>query len=229
MQKVGYGLADFYVSWLRIDKNLDRICLEGTLLNLASELKKALQEYKQQLFDTPSMAAAIFLDPRVKFTLTITQKECATLYLKKLFVRMEQLKEGDVELNETGDNTLDELNVDFALIHGETEELDTSVFLVSLANYDGVKNVNLKHCVMDFWKHHKEQYPLIYPLACAIHAIPAGQALEERNFSSFGYLRSAKRASMKPKNLRNVLVVRLNKEIFYKHKEKRVSEIINKK
>lgn len=229
MQKVGYGLADFYVSWLRIDKSLDRICVEGTLLNLASQLKKALQEYKQQLFDTPSMAAAVFLDPRIKFKLTNEQKECATLYLKKLHVRMHQLKGGEGELDNSRDNTLDELNEDFVAIHGETDELDTSVFLLELAKYDAVKHVDFKHRVMDFWKHNKEHYPLVYSLACVIHAIPAGQALEERNFSSFGYLRCAKRTSMKPKNLRNVLIVRLNKEIFYECKEKQINEIITKK
>lgn len=230
MQKVGYGLADFYVSWLRIEKKLDRICVEGTLLNLAPELKKALEEYQQQLLDTPTMVAAIFLDPRIKFKLTNIQKECATLYLKKLFVRMHGFKYSEIELNETGNNTLDELNEDFAIIHGETETnaLDTSNLLISLADYETVKHFNLKHSTMDFWKHNKEQYPLIYPLACAIHAVPAGQAFEERNFSSFGYIRNAKRTMMKPKNLQNVLVVRLNKEIFYEHKEKRVNEIKNK-
>lgn len=38
MQTVGYGLADFCVSWLRIGKNLDRVNHNETITNLAYEL-----------------------------------------------------------------------------------------------------------------------------------------------------------------------------------------------
>lgn len=34
LQQVGYGLADFYISWLRIEKNLNRLYADETMLNL---------------------------------------------------------------------------------------------------------------------------------------------------------------------------------------------------
>lgn len=190
MQRIGHGLTDFFINWLRTEKNLSRVGAEGSLTNLASELLKSMTERKRALFDTPSMVAAIYLDPRVKIKLNNTQKECAVLFIKKLYIRMHQLKETDAETTNVENNTLDELNEEFAAAEGDGDEVDTINLMVSLANYDLVRRVDVKCAVMDFWKNRKEEFPLIYPLACVIHSIPAGQCLEERNFSSFGFIRN---------------------------------------
>lgn len=97
MQKVGYGLADFYISWLRIQKNLERLAPEETLLNLTEELQKSMKNREPEVFETPVMLAAIYLDPRVKFKLSNSQKACAMFYLKQLNRRNLQVNSNDVD------------------------------------------------------------------------------------------------------------------------------------
>lgn len=226
MQKVGYGLSDFYISWLRIEKGLARVNSNGAILNLAVELTKALEARRSDLLNTPSMLAALYLDPRVKFKLDSFQKELAVLHLKKLYIRMEELKANPAEVVERKNTTLDELNEEYALLQNEFEEIDTGELMLSLARYDEIKHIDFNREVMDFWKSHKDEFPAIYRLANVIHAIPAGQCFEERNFSSFSYIRSAKRAKLSAENVKNILNVRLNKEVFYEHKQKKINDIL---
>lgn len=229
MQNVGYGLADFYISWMRIEKNLSRLNANGAQLNLGVELLKELEARKTDLFSTPYMMAAVFLDPRIKFKLNNVQKECAILHLQNVYIRMKMF---EIKENETEDelhNTLDELNAEYAATHQTEEQIDTSRLLISLGNYDAVKHTDFKCDVMDFWQKHKQEFPLIYPLACVVHAIPAGQCLEERNFSSFSFIKSIRRTRLSAESIKNVLLIRLNKELFYKHKQNQIDEIITGK
>lgn len=229
MQKVGYGLADFCISWLRIGKNLERMNVEETLTDLTSELSCKLDARKAQIFDTPSMLAAMYLDPRIKHKLQNPQKECAILFLKKLMSRQQNQFTNQTDVNETLNNTLDELNEEFATMEGSRGiGPDESQLMASFAAYDHIQRVNIKDKVMDFWKTHKGEFPLIYSLACIIHAIPANQCLEERNFSSFSYIRSSRRTSLKPENVQNILTVRLNKELLYEQKQKDLDKILSK-
>lgn len=201
----------------------------GTLTNLATEYLSALERHRAELLDTPYMLASIYLDPRVKSKLNTTQKECAILLLKKLFMRAKEIFETPPESNQTPNNTLDELNEEFSDPNNDSVDVLTGALMTAFTAYDAVKHVDLKCSVMDFWKNHKEEHDLIYPLACVIHSIPAGQCFEEQNFSSFGYIRNAKRTALKENNVTNILAVRLNKEIFYELKAKYLDEIRNKK
>lgn len=226
MQNVGYGLADFYVSWLRIEKNLHRLSVEPTQLNLGLALSRELTARSGDLFNTPSMTAAIYLDPRIKFKLNHFQKECAVLYLKKLYIRMQQLKISENEPEDQHHNTLDELNEEYAATYDTEEQIDTSNLIASLTHYDSVKHVDFKCNVMEFWQKRKHEFPLIYPLAEVVHAIPAGQSYEERNFSSFSFVRNAKRSRLSAENVKNILMIRLNKELFYKYKQQQLDDIL---
>lgn len=226
MQNIGYGLADFCISWLRINKNLERINVGATLLDLATKLIESLEARKAEVFDTPLMLAAIYLDPRIKHQLNIIQKECATLCLKTVFNRIQNKSTQTSE--ELQNNTLDELNEEFAM-QSEPVSQPVDDLIMSLANYDLVKRVDVKRNVMDFWKDHKEEFPLLHSVACIIHAIPAGQCLEERNFSSFSYVRNIRRTSLKAENLQNILTIRLNKELFYEEKQKEIDKIMSQK
>lgn len=229
MQKVGYGLSDFYISWLRIHKNLDRKIAEGTLLNLASKLKEKLNNREAEVFDTPSMVAAKYLDPRVKCKLSVSEKEIAIHYLKKILNRQNVLKKRPEASNDSVNNTLDELNDELADERETETETDENLLILSLSKYDLVKKIDLKRHVMEFWKENKSEFPVLYSLACIIHAIPAGQCLEERNFSSFSIIRNARRTKLSAANVQNILTIRLNKELLPDLKEEELDAILRKK
>lgn len=226
MQRVGYGLADFRISWLRVHKNLERINTDGTLLNLTTKLTEALKAREAEIFNTPLMLAAIYMDPRIKHQLSAREKECATLCLKTIFNRLQnQTTESEDELQ---NNTLDELNAEFAASQSEHPvEPCVEDLIVLLASYDSVKRIDIKREVMDFWADNIKEYPLLYSMACIIHAIPAGQCLEERNFSSFSFIRSSRRTNLRAESLQNILTIRLNKELFYEEKQKEINQILS--
>lgn len=240
MQKVGYGLADFYISWLRIEKNLNRFSSEEVLLNLTTELEKALKKRANEVLDTPTMLAAIYLDPRVKYKLSNTQKECAMLYIKQLNTRILQVESNEVDdesldHDENGtsmtNNTLDELNNEFNLASAHDSLDETSIYdpnhvMISFGEYEKVKHIDFKHAVMYFWKNNKDKFPLLYPIARTIHGIPASQCLQESHFSSFSYVRSNKRCSLGAETLQNILMVRLNKQLFYEQKKMDMDNIV---
>lgn len=64
----------------------------------------------------------------------------------------------------------------------------------------------------------------MYPLASVLHSVPAGQCVEERNFSSFSFIRNCRRTALKELNVKNVLLIRLNKELFYYYKDRKIDE-----
>lgn len=65
------------------------------------------------------------------------------------------------------------------------DEVDVIHLLMSLTAYDAVKHVDFKCSVMEFWKRNKEEFPLVYPLACDVHAAPAGQCVKKETFHLF--------------------------------------------
>lgn len=59
MQRVGYGLADFDISWMRMNRSLSRH-IDGRL-RLAENLIAELHQHEEKLLDTPTMVAAMYI------------------------------------------------------------------------------------------------------------------------------------------------------------------------
>lgn len=222
-QRVGYGLSDFYISWLRMKKGLER-CEQTATLNLASMLLKCLEARAPSLFDTPLMLCSIYLDPRISFKLSVAQKRDAALALAKFYDRFEKLNA--TEKNGSINDTLDEIQAEFRLGSNQ-QDSNTTAFFNSLAQFETEKPSDIRAPVMSFWQTHGHKYPLIKPVAEVLLSVPANQCCTERAFSSFTYLRSAHRQSMNPKNLSNILMVRLNKNLFYDFRKENIERLKN--
>lgn len=224
MQSVGYGLADFFISWLRIKRSLDRLS-EGQL-DFAHRLKNAIYDRENLLLDTPTMMLAMYLDPRIKGRLNTIQKECAIISLEKLHMRLINAKYPTV--TPVANDTLDELNAEtFESRDDTTSSTDTDIGALrkSCTKYDVVKPANIKSSVLDFWRDHKEEFPLLYELACIVHAVHAGQCCVERNFSAFQYVRDSRRCKLLPQNMSNILMIRLNKDVHESWKLSQIAQL----
>lgn len=226
MQSVGYGLADFFISWLRIKRSLDRLS-EGQL-DFAHRMKNAIYDRENLLLETPTMMLAMYLDPRIKGRLNAIQKECAIISLEKLHMRLINTRNP----TETGvsNDTLDELNAEtFGNRDNISNSADTDNILEALRNcctkYDAVKPVNIKFNVLDFWRDRKQEFPLLYELACIVHAVHAGQCCVERNFSAFQYVRDSRRCRLLPENMTNILMIRLNKDVHELWKSNEIGQM----
>lgn len=222
MQKVGYGLSDFYIGWLRAKKNLQRIVKSDPNFDLAAKLIDNMNKRAPSLFTSPLLLCAVYLDPRINFMLSTEQKAVAAMNLNKI---NERLQETSHKGNETADNTLDEILQEFHDQHGGNQNRANNL-IQDIAVYEE-ERFDIKKTVMQFWEEHSQKYPTLCVLAEIMHAVPSNQTCTERAFSSFSYIRSKHRMSMSPQNLSNVLMVRLNKDIYYKLREERYQQILN--
>lgn len=223
-QKVGYSLSDFYITLIRIRKGLERVNNPDSYSSLASNLMKRLDDRAPSLFETPLMLCAIYLDPRINFKLTNAQKRDAAMALIKIYERNTEL---DSSNNKTAINdTLDEIQAEYCSRDGETQDKNSTALLTSLTNFETEK-CDIRAPVKAFWKDNGHKYPMIHPLARAIHSVGANQCVTESSFSAFSYLRSPLRRAMDPKNLSNCLMIRLNKSVFDQYRKEQVELIMN--
>lgn len=233
MQNIGYGLADFYISWLRMKRSLTRIT--GDQSSLATDLLDALGERENLLLETPTMLSAMYLDPRIKGRLNSIQRECATISLEKLHIR---LSRGDInQPNVAQNDSLDELNAEVFndLDDGNNNQnsISSNMVLVPLREmfikYHAVKPCDIKSQVFDFWRERKQDFPLLFDLACIIHAVHAGQCCVERNFSALQCVYDNRRCRLLPQRLSNILMIRLNKDVHEQWKNERIMSIEDRK
>lgn len=228
MQRDGYGLADFYISWMRMHRSLSRH-IDGRL-KLAENLIAELHQREEKLLDTPTMLAAMYLDPRIKYKLNETQKECAMIALEMLHMRVSN-SSTDNAANQSANDTLDELNAAAAANNNNNNNstAETNVYLKSIRDsfvqYDCVLPVNIKSGVMDFWRKDKHKFPILYELACIVHAVQAGQCSVERNFSGFTHIYECRRTKLLPKNIANILMLKLNKDVHEIWQQKEIDKI----
>lgn len=219
MQKVGYGLADLYIGWLRVKKSLQKLS-EKTRLNLATKLIENIEHRASSLFNSPLLLCAVYLDPRMSFTLTDEQKSKAAADLISIHDRISKNNES---LNTGTNDTLDEMMQEFNARHTVTE---SNTLIKEMSVYETEKSSDYKAPVMTFWEDNAQKYQLLRPLADLLHAIPSNQCCTERSFSSFTYVRNKLRMAMFPQNISNVLMVRLNKDIYYHLREQRIKTIL---
>lgn len=189
--------------------------------NLATKLQEKMAERAPRLFDNSIMVCCVYLDPRIMKKLAPTQNSFAQSSLIKIFDRLKEMKQTECRVV---NDTLDEIQSEF--INQDFPAVSRVPLLQEMEKYERVPAYDIRANVMKFWQENKNTYPLLHQLAEILHAIPSNQCGTERSFSSFSYLRSRYRMSMSAENLSNILMVRLNKEIFYELKKKRIQQII---
>lgn len=235
MQGKGYGLSDFYISWLRMKRSLGRIT--NGQLNLADKLMEKLEEREITLMETPTMITAMYLDPRIKHRLSreTNSKELAKISVEKIHLRMRNVDKNSNDVNAPANDTLDELNAEAmdnvsnqiptTILAERESNIHLSLIRESMTKFDTVNPTDIKSNIFDFWKERKAEFPLLYDVACIVHAVPAGQCSVERDFSSFTCVRESRRCKLLPKNMTNILMIRLNQDVHEEWKATRILEI----
>lgn len=224
MQRVGYGLSDFYIGWLRVKKNLQRLVRNELKFDLAKELIKHMEKRAPSLFKTPLLLCSVYLDPRMMKTLSDEQKASAAMDLVKINERFAESDRLSTDTNKFSD-TLDEIQEEFEACNNGNQS-DTDLLLKEISIYETEKVYDIRAPVMQFWQENAHKYQLLRPLADILHAVPSNQCCTERSFSSFSYIRSKHRHAMLPQNVSNVLMIRLNKDVYYALREERIQKIL---
>lgn len=181
---------------------------------------------RPNLFQSPVMLCSIYLDPRVMFKLSNEQRATSAMELLKIYDRITSSLHSATDQNERQNDTLDEIQEDYHVPLDENRN-NRDKILGILAIYEQERPYDIRAPVMKFWEEKNDKYMLIRPLAELLHAVPSNQCYTERAFSSLSYIRSKYRMRMSSKNLSNVLMIRLNKDIFYSMRKENIENILN--
>ena len=63
---------------------------------------------------------------------------------------------------------------------------------------------------LERWKNHQEQFPLLSHLVRIVFPVPAASSKSERVFSASGNVVTAKRASLNPEKVKDLVIVKCN-------------------
>ena len=63
---------------------------------------------------------------------------------------------------------------------------------------------------LERWKNHQEQFPLLSHLVRIVFPVPAASSKSERVFSAAGNVVTAKRASLNPEKVEDLVIVKCN-------------------
>lgn len=195
---------------------------------LAKNLLDQMKKREPTLFNNEVLNAAVFLDPRYQKFMSSSNKNAAIDFLSKLYKRINSIES---ESNETGEDCsenprdtdeLEEYLTGIYLNQAESEHANNSATTSErstvhineeLRNFIG-KNENMNTSVFDYWSKNMHTKPVLYKLASVVHAVPPTQTTIERAFSAMALILTHLRTNLSDNNLENILMIRLNRELF---------------
>lgn len=227
VQNASFTLSDFYGSWLRMERNLNKLVeAPNALSKFAEILTEKIEERKKSLFNNQAMMCAVYLDPRFKHRLTSDEVAIAKIALRNLFERAKSSEEQTLQPNLASSDKDDSFEKE-CVLEGRPRvyprgskrkttdaSFDGAKIDDSLVAYDKVDRFHHEDSILDFWFSKKDEHPVIYKLACIIFAIPPTQATVERAFSALGYIYNPLRTKLTEKMLEDILMIYLNKDLF---------------
>lgn len=227
MEKRNFCYTDLYLWWMRIDLKLDIIIGDSPQFDFASSLKANMEARKKALFNTPIMMTALYLDPRFKNRLDGNETAVAIETLQKLFIQTKSKPDPSPNPELNAIDRQIEAQV-FNSYHTQQSEANWRAELtLVMSNYNTARVTDINRTALDFWKDNKSTYPQLYELSKIIFSIASSISEPERTFSGFSYIYNVRRMNLLPKNVTNILMIRLNKDIFYKIRESKINAIKN--
>lgn len=227
MQRVKYSASDFYGDWRNLKLRLEEFAENP----LATDLLDALKEREVGLLNSPIVLASVFFDSRYRPLLTETEIAIAIEHIFKLKRRLEIGNVAESHSSESREEQDKSANDDQ---YGRLSELISQKMAVNpfyRHNKDGAEFLqclfglpverNMDRSPIGYWAAKKDIFPTIYALQRVVNAAAATQTSVERAFSGFSYILSAHRSNLSHKTLSNILVLRLNADMWKGQKQKR--------
>lgn len=183
-----------------------------------------MENRSSSLFNSSLLLRSVYMDPRMMFTLTNNQKAEAAMNLVKIYQRV--INTNQMAKQQQVNDTLDEIREEYASQQIQNQGNSDQLFQ-ALSVYETEAAYDIHEPVMKFWIENSHKYPLLRTLADILHAVPSNQCCTERGFSGLSYIRSKFRMCMRPENVSNVLMVRLNEDVYRTLRMERVQEILN--
>lgn len=172
--------------------------------------------------------AAMYLDPRFKSELNENETVTATATIQNLYVQIKWKPSP----SPAGLNSIDRQIEALVLGNQRSQESEAQIrseLALSMANYHHIRSTDINRDAISFWKENKQNFPQLYEVAKVIFSIASSISETERRFSAFSYIYNVRRMSLSPKNVSNILMIRLNKDLFYNLKQLKINKIKSRK
>ncbi|XP_036320683.1 uncharacterized protein LOC118735155 isoform X2 [Rhagoletis pomonella] len=191
---------------------------EADKYHISKLLLQSLNQRKDNLLQNPTVAAAIYLDPRLRRLLHSPEfaplKSVAVAHLKALYLKIhgndnntqEPAANSSSEVHEDSDNLLGTLLNQISQYEPRSENTTEAFSIIEAFN----ENCDLKANLADYWESKKFTHSTLYQLYKIIHATPATQVSVERAFSTLKYIINDYRSGLSDDITEAILMLRLN-------------------
>lgn len=204
--------------------------------NVACYMKHGIDttyERKDAIYSNPFMVAALFLDPRFRIKLMDNQEKVAEA--KNLLCDLWRRREHGIERKQANNDEANEIGFQF---HG-VDELDAFLCGTDTDNTIGQptdielildafqpERVPPNHSILEFWEAKKLVHPELYELAMMVYSVPPAEVSVERDFSHLNHVFNNKRGRLQSARLNDIMMLNLNKDVFYAVKSEELRDII---
>lgn len=225
VQNATFTLSDFYGSWLKMERSLNKLVAYNSLCTFAEKLIEMVEKRKKSLLNNQALICAVYLDPRFNFKLTQEENQIARLTLENLFERVKRFKESSSQSKPATHDIDDSFERDCvasgmpqAFLRSSTLETTDSMFLATnfidlFKSFEACDRLHNRDSILEFWSDRKNEDPVLYELAAIVHAIPPTQTTVERAFSALACVCNNKTSRLSDTSLENILVIVLNKDL----------------
>lgn len=253
LQKRDFTLSDFYGCTKLIDMKLTEMINNESekYTTIFGNLRQCINERTRPLFENPLSLCTIFLDPRYKCDIDRNEVKLqfVEMTLGRLWNKIQIARTGDIPVenndepaNLSGDanslfNELDsqyesELGLRSNEINGAARpnySMKPSELSKQIDKYkNATANMRLKcsESVHKFWECKKIEFGNeIFEIASVLLAVPPTQAEVERCFSALKFIYTDYRYNLKEDLLENLLLVRLNPDLYYSVKSNDLNQL----
>lgn len=240
MQQHDLTLSDAFGIWTKMQIHLVA-CARKTSYktSLAKHLVDAVIQKKEVIYSNPFMTSAIFLDPRYRNQITSneTKVEESKRMLIDLWNRSNYGVEHDGTQNHSGSS---DISVNFdadtafdTFLRGNQTVDDfidqssrTQVDIELILDCFQPEIIPSSNSILEFWENEKIAQPELYKLAMQVYSVPPSQVSVERDFSHLNHVFNNKRSRLQSARLDDIMILHLNKEVFYKIKSEELRDAI---
>lgn len=223
MQNIKISLSDFFGGWAKIKFELNKLVNSELSRELLAEMKKR----EPVLFNNQVLNAAVFLDPRYQQYMPSQHRENAIKFLIKLHRKIESIKSHKDDCETSQSESTHDFDGFLSTIYGDnntnvpdeitdqqqTTDADENIETM-LRDYVGTKDALKKMNIFDYWQANITAKAELCKLALIVHSVPPTQTTVERAFSAMALVLSPLRTNLSDKNLENILLIRLNRDLF---------------
>lgn len=239
LQSVQYTMSDFYAAWVELKCEMESMSGIELVDNILVEMLFREEEFLKN----DVVYSCVYLDPRYQVllsagtrinvfffifspssTLFAEQKQKAQRHLVAVWKRKRTIATRNLNANlnglATGDIEIDRPLSKIEMLlrqreieNGECDPTDDDI-RHELQKFGTIKRTSLQESAIDFWAKNKKTMKDLYEISTIINAVPATQVTVERAFSHLAFILSALRTRLHSDTLENIILIRLNKEIF---------------